>query len=122
MKAIEIAFVGYPVTDLERARKFYGGTLELDESRAFDEGDKSWIEYDIGPGTLAITNMMPEWKPSMDGGAAALEVENFDEAVAKIKADGVKILAGPFESSVCNMMIISDPDGNALTIHKRKSD
>lgn len=120
MKVVEIAFVGYPVIDLERARRFYGGTLGLDESRVFGEGDQAWVEYDIGPGTLAITNMMSEWKPSVEGGAAALEVEDFDEAVSKIKEDGVKILAGPFESPVCRMVIISDPDGNALTIHKRK--
>lgn len=121
MKVIEIAFVGYPVTDLERARKFYGGTLGLDESRVFGEGDQAWIEYDIGPGTLAISNMMPEWKPSADGSAAALEVEDFDEAVSKIKEDDVKILAGPFDTPMCRMVIVADPDGNTLTIHKRKA-
>src|SRR5512138_361176 len=29
MKIIEIAFTGYPVTDLKRARQFYEGTLGL---------------------------------------------------------------------------------------------
>jgi len=34
MKVLEIAFVGYPVTDLKRARQFYEGTLGLKMTRS----------------------------------------------------------------------------------------
>lgn len=121
MKVIEIAFVGYPVTDLARARRFYEGTLGLEVSSVFGDETTAWIEYDIGPGTLAIGNGMPEWKPSAEGGAAALEVEDFDVALASLKEDGVTILHGPFETPVCRMVVIADPDGNAITVHKRKA-
>lgn len=120
MKVIEIAFVGYPVTDLKRARAFYEGTLGLTVTSTFGDENTAWVEYDIGPGTLAIGNGVPEWKPSGQGGVAGLEVEDFDAAVAKLKEDGVTIHHGPVETPVCRMVVIADPDGNSVIVHKRK--
>jgi predicted enzyme related to lactoylglutathione lyase len=121
MRAIELAFTGYPVTDMVRAREFYEGVLELDVSTAFEGERGAWIEYDIGPGTLAISDLMPEWKPSPGGGCAALEVDDFDSAIARLKEHNVPIPWGPFETPVCHMAVVSDPDGNSLIIHKRKA-
>lgn len=120
MRVVEIAFAGYPVTDLERARAFYEGTLGLEPTSVFEEGDSAWIEYDIGPGTLAISNGAPDWKPSSGGGAVALEVDNFDAAIARLRERGAAIVNGPLETPVCHMAIVQDPDGNSLVIHKRK--
>ena len=78
-----------------------------------------WIEYDIGAGTLGI-GQAEGWKPSPDGCTVALEVENFDEAIAHVKDAGVPIKMGPFETPVCHMAMIADPDGNTVIIHKRK--
>ena len=121
VRAIEIGFVAYSVTDVERARKFYEGTLGLKQTMCFVEGEMTWIEYDIGPGTLALACGVPGSEPSPNGGQAALEVEDFDAAVQRIKEDGVKIAHGPMETPVCNMLIIRDPDNNTLIIHKRKA-
>ena len=52
MKIKSIAFVGIPVTDMERARKFYEGVLGLKMSDGMGHG--KWIEYAIGDDTLAI--------------------------------------------------------------------
>ena len=54
MNVTDIAFTGYPVTDLQRARRFYEGVLGLKESRFFGEGDKGFVEYDIGSNTLGM--------------------------------------------------------------------
>ena len=70
MKVTEIAFTVYPVTDLKRARQFYEGTLGLKESRFFGNENQGFVEYDIGPGTLAIGIGAPEWKPSRGVGAS----------------------------------------------------
>jgi hypothetical protein len=65
MKIVEIAFTGYPVTDIQRARAFYEDVLKLESTRTFGSGDRHWIEYDLGPSTFAIKNMSSEdWKPS----------------------------------------------------------
>ena len=116
----EIAFTGYPVTDLARARKFYEGLLNLTPTTQFEHDGKHWIEYDIGPATLAISNMSAEkWKPSPDGPSVALEVEDFDAAIGALRAAGVIFLIEPMDSGVCRLAIITDPDGNSLVIHQR---
>jgi predicted enzyme related to lactoylglutathione lyase len=60
------------------------------------------------------------WKPSKDGGGVALEVEDFEEALKWLRENGVEPYFGPFESPVCHMVLINDPDGNSICIHKRK--
>lgn len=115
-----IAFTGYPVTDMPRARAFYEQVLGLKSTVVFEHDGKHWIEYDVGPSTLAISNMSAEmWKPSPDGPAIALEVGDFDAAIAALKAAGVKFLLEPMDSGVCRMAIVTDPDGNSLCIHHR---
>jgi len=119
IKVNEIAFVGYPTTDQTRARAFYEDLLGVQPSMNVEMGENYWIEYEIGTGTLGISNY---WKASAEpkmGPVAALEVKNFDETAAKLKAMSVPFVDGPFESGVCRMGMITDPDGNSLWIHQR---
>jgi predicted enzyme related to lactoylglutathione lyase len=121
MKIVEIAFTGYPVTDLKRARAFYEGTLKLEPSRTFGGGDQAFIEYDLGPATFAIANMAGEdWKPSKDGPCLAFEVDDFDAAIADLRKAGTRFYLEPMDTPVCRMAVVGDPDGNSITIHKRK--
>lgn len=120
MNIVEIAFVGYPVTDLKRAREFYEEILGLKVTHTFGNDEFAWVEYDIGPGTLAIGNGAPEWKPSANGGCAGLEVEDFDAAINRLREHNTPFMREPFETPVCSMAIVSDPDGNSILIHKRK--
>lgn len=120
MKIAEIAFSSYPVTDVPRARTFYEGVLGLAPTMDTDMGEKGhWIEYDIGPGTLSI-GRYPGWEPTPQGCTVGLEVEDFDTAVDDLKKAETPITMGPFETPVCHMVMIQDPDGNPLIIHKRK--
>jgi len=120
MKFTEIAFSAYAVTDVARAKAFYEGVLGLKSTQDYSMGsDAHWIEYDIGAGTLAL-GRYDGWKPSPDGCTVALEVENFDEAVAALKSAGTPVKMGPFETPVCHMIMVSDPDENTVIIHKRK--
>jgi predicted enzyme related to lactoylglutathione lyase len=121
MKITEIAFSSYPVTDMARARAFYEGVLGLKATMDTDLGEHGhWVEYDIGAGTLGI-GRYAGWKPSSDGCTVALEVSDFDQAVAELKAAGTPIRMGPLETPVCHMLMVADPDGNTVIIHKRKS-
>lgn len=122
MKITEVAFIGYPVSDIKRARDFYEGLLGLKPGE-FDheiEGmpGKYWIEYDAGNVTFAISNT---WDPSGQGGpSVAFEVDDLEAAVKRLKAAGVNFIAENIESPVCSFALITDPDGNGITIHKRK--
>ena len=118
MKIKNIAFVGIPVTDMKRARKFYEGVLGLKTSDEMGRG--KWIEYAIGDDTLAIGSVGDQWKPSPDGTSVAIEMENFDEAIKRLKDRQVPFAAEPFESPCCHMAVVQDPDGNKLIIHKLK--
>lgn len=122
LKVTEIAFTCYPVTDMARAREFYEGVLQLKPTMTVGEaGGMQWTEYDIGPGTLSLGAGAPDWQPRSDGCSVGLEMEDFDAAIAELKAKGVKFKMEPFPTPVCKMAFISDPDGNTICIHKRKA-
>jgi predicted enzyme related to lactoylglutathione lyase len=114
----EIAFVAYPVTDMSRARNFYEKVLGLEPNAAVTP-EQHWIEYNLGSGTIGIGSS-PQWLPSKDGPSAALEVEDFDAAVAIVRENNIPIIIGPLEFPSCHMITVRDPDGNKLTLHRRK--
>ena len=118
MKVKKIGFVAIPVTEIKRARAFYEGVLGLEVSEEMMGGN--WIEYALGEDTLAIANMGDRWTPSDQGTAAALEVEDFDEAIQKLKVAVIRFAAEPFETPCCHMAVVQDPDGNKVMIHKLK--
>ncbi len=121
MKVTEIAFTGYPVTDLKRARQFYEGTLGLKPAKVFGDDKTAWVEYNIGPHTLSIGNGAPDWQPSPGGGSVGLEVADFDAAVSQLKQSGTPFRLEPIQTPVCRMAVVSDPDGNSVIIHRRNS-
>jgi predicted enzyme related to lactoylglutathione lyase len=118
MKIKKIGFVGIPVTDIKQAREFYEGVLDLKVSEEMMGG--KWIEYAVGEDTLAIANVGEHWTPSDQGTGTALEVENFDDAIKRLKDRHVRFAAEPFETPCCHMAVVQDPDGNKLMIHKLK--
>ncbi|HRE83401.1 MAG TPA: VOC family protein [Opitutaceae bacterium] len=122
MKITEIAFTGYPVTDMQRSRDFYEKTLGLSVSRKWgQDDDPQWVEYDIGSGCLAlITGAGDKWPPANAGPAVALEVDDFDGFMTKLRTAGTKFLWEPQDSPMCRMAIILDPDENRLALHHRK--
>lgn len=122
IKVTEIAYTAYPVTDMARARSFYEGVFNLKETACFEHEGRAWVEYDVGAATLALSNMSADkWKPINDGPSAALEVEDFDSAIATVREFGSPFYVEPMDSGVCQLAVIGDPDGNSLIIHKRKS-
>jgi predicted enzyme related to lactoylglutathione lyase len=121
MKISEISFVAYPVINIERSRGFYEGVLGLQPSREFTGESYAWIEYDLGANTFAVAMMPPgQWNPSADGPSVGLEVEEFDSAIAELKARSIPFDVEAMETPVCRMAVIADPDGNKITIHKRR--
>jgi predicted enzyme related to lactoylglutathione lyase len=120
IKVKEIAFSCYAVTDMARARKFYEETLGLKPTTVANSDFGKWVEYEIGPHTLAIGSA-DGWKPSPDGCSVALEVEDFDVAVAHLRAHNAKFRIEPMPTPICHMAMIFDPDGNSICIHKRNS-
>ena len=118
MKTKKVAFTGIPVTDMKRARDFYEGVLGLKVSGEFAEG--VWVEYELGPDTIAIGSVGDQWKPSADGTSVAIEVEDFEAAIKSLKEKNARFAAEGIESPVCRMAVVQDPDRNKIIIHKLK--
>ncbi|MDQ6860334.1 MAG: VOC family protein [Verrucomicrobiota bacterium] len=113
----EFAFIGVPVTDLPRARKFYEGVLGLKPGSDVVGNN---IEYDVGSGTLMIADYGERWRPASGGTMAAFEVDDVDALTDAVKTSGATIAMEPMDSPVCRFSMVLDPDGNALMLHKRK--
>jgi predicted enzyme related to lactoylglutathione lyase len=114
-----IAFTGYKVTDMQRARAFYEGVLGLTMSEELAGG--KWVEYDVNGAILALTTMDPRWTPSDQGAAVAFEVDDLDAMVATLKEHGTKFHMEKSETPVCWIAMAFDPDGNKLVFHKLKA-
>ncbi len=118
----EFAFVCHPVNDMARARKFYEEVFGFKVLTEFggesDEGQ--WVEYEVGESAFAL-GRHKDWKPSREGVCAALEVEDFDGVLSKLKEKGAEFKVEKQEFPGCFMAVVYDTEGNALTIHKRKS-
>lgn len=112
-----IAFTVYPVSDMTRARRFYEQVLGLCATYNYDN---QWVEYEIGPGTFAITTTAMGHPPGSKGAVVGFEVEDLDRCVTALKERSVPFVVETFETPVCRMAVVEDPDHNHLTIHKRK--
>lgn len=121
----EIAFVAYPVTDVARARNFYEGILGLKPAvLQVKDNQNAFIEYWLGEGgqhCLVIGAGAPMFQPGKTGATAALEVDDFDAAVKQLSDRQVKTLMPRYDGPACSMILIEDPDGNQLMIHRRKN-
>lgn len=115
----KVAFTMYPVADSKRARAFYEGTLGL--TRGSHSPDGVWTEYDLpGGGCLALFGTQ-DIKPSADSGASvALEVDDLDATVARLRGEGVRFKADMIHSPVCRMSVILDSEGNSIVLHELK--
>jgi predicted enzyme related to lactoylglutathione lyase len=118
----ELAFVGYPVTDFAKARRFYGQILGLEETITFEhEGNLGWVEFDLAGQTLALARASEQWEPNPNGGGACLELHDLDSALAYLKSKDVKVVMDIQDFPFCRMALIADPDGNTLALHQRKA-
>ncbi|OQW30105.1 MAG: hypothetical protein A4E19_11160 [Nitrospira sp. SG-bin1] len=118
MRITEFAFIIYPSTDQARSQAFYEGILGLTPTTSLAITDGFWVEYEIGPHTLAI-GKEPFLKPSGDGPHLALEVDDFDQMIEHLRRHRVSFAHEPFDLPGCRAAIVVDPDGNKIGIHQR---
>ena len=117
----EIPFVAYPASDIDRSKDFFERIIGLKctMDHPLPEEGTRWIEFDVGSSAIAVSNIIPPAGGS--GVGAALEVEDLDAALEKLKSENVDIKTDVMESPGCRFFVIGDPDGNDLTIHQHKA-
>jgi len=111
-------FIALPTQDAERARKFYGETLGLEESKQW--GDMPAFEFETGNLTIAVMQsdaFGQEFSPH--SAPVALQVEDVAAAKEQLEAAGVEFMTDIIDSGVCHQALFKDPDGNVLDLHHR---
>ncbi|MBD3867144.1 MAG: VOC family protein [Acidobacteria bacterium] len=108
----KVAFIGHRVTDMDRAKKFYGEVLGLDKTAEY-EG--KWCEFDTPEGkTIALDTFSPEGTPPY----LSLETDDIEAEVERLKQAGVEVLMDVRDNKVCKMAIIKDSEGNGIMLHQ----
>lgn len=113
-----VDYVRVPATDIEAAKRFYGGLLGLRESPNSPGDD--WIEYEAGNVTLAV--MTPhthdyEFEP-LPPSTIALRVSDVAEARARLEEAGLEV-GEMWDSGKCRGVGVNDPSGNRILLHRR---
>jgi catechol 2,3-dioxygenase-like lactoylglutathione lyase family enzyme len=111
-------FVAVPVTDMERSKRFYGETLGLPE---IEHPEQDFPEYQLGANVSMYLLKMESIGSSFQGphtAGFALRVPDVAQAKQELEAKGVEFF-GMTDTGVCHMAFFSDPDGNALVLHRR---
>ena len=110
-------FVSVPVTDLERSTGFYRDTLGLEQTE-----DGGWPEFRLGENVFLYlmdpANIGQEFRGPHTA-PIALRVADVEAARAELAGRGVVFHGETFDTGVCHMAHFTDPDGNALMLHRR---
>jgi predicted enzyme related to lactoylglutathione lyase len=110
-----VAFTAYPVTDMSRAVAFYSDALGL--TKAGIESD-FWVEFDVAGSTFGVGTFEQIGSPG-SAQSFALEVSDLSALRADLVAKGHEPTE-PFETPVCFISVVRDPDGNQIFLHQSK--
>jgi glyoxylase I family protein len=113
-----VDYIRVPVTDIEKAKHFYGEVLGLERFEKLKHDD--WIEYETGNVTLAVVTPHThdyEFAP-LPPATIALRVADVAAAKAKLEEAGVEVNE-MWDSGACKGASVSDPSGNRILLHRR---
>src|SRR5664279_3388804 len=113
-----IAFTMYPVVDMARARTFYEDSLGLVATSDYANGQ--WVEYEPG-GCFALTTLAPVKPSANSGGNVAFEVDDVVGLTDQLRKKGVTVLQEVTETPAFLMSVVTDPEGNALTLCQQRT-
>jgi catechol 2,3-dioxygenase-like lactoylglutathione lyase family enzyme len=111
------------VTDLDRAKQFYGGVLGLRElpRPPFPFGG-AW--YRVGGSQELHLIVYPDAKlvrrtTRIDprDGHFALRVASYGQALARLRAHGIECLEAPDNLTPWAQIYVTDPDGNVIELN-----
>ncbi len=114
-----IDFISVPVTDVERAKTFYGETLGLPE---IEHPEQGFPEYQLGENVILYLLDMEKVGGAFRGphdAGFALRVPDVAEARQELEGKGVVFNGDVLDTGVCHMSFFADPDGNQIVLHRR---
>ncbi len=110
---------GYMVKDAARAIGFYRDVLGLEPARVYP--DNRGAEYEFADGTtFGLWGGGGAVMPFQPSNGILFAVDDFDAAVASVKARGLPVVM-EHETPNCFLAMVHDTEGNLVTFHKRKN-
>lgn len=112
----KIAFVSHPTRNMAASRKFFGTVLGLAQTAGYED---KWCEFDTPDGkTIALDTFSPTDK----GPYLALETDNIEKELARLRKRGVPVVMDIMDNKVCKMAMIQDPNGHSMMLHQMAPD
>ena len=111
-------FISVPVTDMERARRFYAETVGI----PFATDDSAFPEFQLGENVsmyLITMESIGQQFTAPHSAHIALRVPDVAETRRELEERGVEFEGETLDTGVCHMAFFRDPDGNALMLHRR---
>lgn len=115
-----------PVTDMDRAKKFYESVFEIEiQVQPFNELLMGWFPFaENKPGASGSLVKHPDfYEPSSKAGVLVyFSSENVDNELSRVEKAGGKILQPKTQISedVGYMAVFQDSEGNRMALHSRK--
>ncbi|MGH6653831.1 MAG: VOC family protein [Actinocrinis sp.] len=117
MQITKIQVLSLPVSDQDRAKEFYVGTLGLKLVRDNPMGDGlRWVEVAPAGSPTGIT--LVTWFPTMPAGSCkglVLQTSDVDGDIVRLREAGVTV-DGPQEAPWGRFATLDDPDGNGIVL------
>ncbi len=126
MKNVAVGWFEIPVTDMDRAIKFYETVFETKLSRnKMGPLDMAWFPWDevTGKGASGMLVLHPEfYHPSKEGVLVYFSSSDLNQELSRIENAGGKIIVPRKEISpeVGFMAVFMDTEGNRLALHSQK--
>ena len=108
----KIAFVSHPTRNMKASRKFFGDVLGLKQTMSHED---KWCEFDAPDGkTIALDT----FSPTNNGPYLALETDNIEKELTRLRKRGVPVVMDLMDNKVCKMAMIKDPNGHGIMLHQ----
>ena len=120
MKISNVAIVSVPVSDQDRAKRFYKEVLGFDVVADDQMGpDQRWVIVRPSPGGAALTFVT--WFPTMRPGSLkglVLEVDDIDQVAEDLRSRSIPVEGGVEEAPWGRFVQIDDSEGNGLVLQQ----
>jgi predicted enzyme related to lactoylglutathione lyase len=118
MEITGVDFYYLPVKDFEAAKRFYGETLGLEQSKQY--GKMPGGEFETGTLTLQILEAEKFGQQfNASPNPIAFHVDDVHDARKELEDQGIEFFGETMDSGVCHMAFFRDPDGHVLMLHHR---
>jgi catechol 2,3-dioxygenase-like lactoylglutathione lyase family enzyme len=117
---MQVAVVSVPVSDQDRARRFFVDTLGFELLRDDDSvPGLRWLQVRPGDGSVSLT--LVDWFESMPAGSSrglVLTVPNLIESYSELVDRGVTFDSPPQKRPWGTETVFHDPDGNEFVLQQ----